>query len=238
MIRISVPRGAFRAYTEALREEAAKQISAAVAARTRALEKAVEAQIAGAGLGKFAKTVQSRVYPPGKPSIGASGLVWSKAKEVVNAFAAGVTIQGKGGGWLAIPTPEVAQIRGFSSIEAAPGGGVRGVGPKRARISPQSFQAATGLKLDFVYTGKGTAFLVARGVAGANGKGFRPATKGRLRRGAVARTFVAFILRRQVTLRRRLDIPALLRAEQPQFREAITAAIAAASTKVQGAFRA
>jgi len=208
-------------------EEMAKQVTAVMASRTRGLEKTIEGAIAASGLGaRLPRTMQSNVYPKGKPSLGAAGIVWSKATEVIEAFGNGVVIQGKDGGWLAIPTPEVAKIRGFRAIEAVQGGGVRGVGRKTARITPKSFQAATGLRLQFIYTGTQIAFLIATGVTSNNRLGFAPATKQRLRRGRVQKSFLAFWLIRQVTLRKRFDLAAMVAAERPQLAAALADAIA------------
>lgn len=80
------------------------------------------------------------------------------------------TNRAKGGTWLAIPT------------EAA---GARG----RARdLTPGEWERRTGIRLQFVYTGKGkTAFLVAKGVKANNGSGaLRSATTLRKRRDAQA----------------------------------------------------
>lgn len=76
----------------------------------------------------------------------------------------------KNGTWLAIPT------------EAA---GARG----RARdLTPGEWERRTGIRLQFVYTGKGkTAFLVAKGLKANNGSGaLRSATTLRKRRDAQA----------------------------------------------------
>ena len=73
---------------------------------TDGLKTELRNQITGAGLGqRLANTWRGEVYPKGKQSIKAAGLVYSRAPEVVGAHDRGATIRSKDGFWLAIPLP-------------------------------------------------------------------------------------------------------------------------------------
>ena len=85
------------------------------------LKGSLRKQVVVAGLGaRLSRTWRGRTYA--NKGHDAASLVWSKAAQIVRAFDKGAVIKGKGGRWLAIPTP------------AAP---KRGVGGKR--ITPATF---------------------------------------------------------------------------------------------------
>lgn len=228
-IDTKIARARLDAFPKAYRDAMAKTITETMRVQGRALEKAIEARIAGSGLGdRLPRAMKSEVYPnKGRVSMGATAYVHAGASDpIIDAFANGAEITGKDGGWLAIPSPRVAQVRGYRAVEAAPGGGVAGVGRKTARITPASFQAATGLKLDYVYTGGAVAFLFARGVRSTNRLGYAPGTKRRSAQGRAEESFIAFFLVRRVSLRKRFDLTALAAEAQAALRPALADAIA------------
>lgn len=160
-------------------------------------------QVRAAGFSKdptrLANTWRSATYPRagvGPRTLRPAGLVWSEAPAIIEAFSAGTVIRARGGGWLAIPTP---QVRAMGVSRASGRSGERGMTPGR-------FERQTGMKLRFVYTKKRAAFLVVDGIAGRNGRGFRQATSGRQRQGRKVETFIAFVLVKQVSPRKRLDV--------------------------------
>ena len=78
-------------------------------------------QVVAAGLGaRLSRSWRGRTFA--NKGHDAASLVWSKAAQIVRAFEEGAMIKGKGGTWLAIPTPAVPK---------------RGVGGKR--ITPTTF---------------------------------------------------------------------------------------------------
>lgn len=214
---VSVPTGAFASLAEDAKAALSKRITEAMRKEGRALEKDMERATSAAGLGKLTKTWNSKVFPEGKDSIGPAIWVWSKAPLPMRAFTQGVTIRGKDGGWLAIPTPEAARFRGVS----------RDGGSRRQRITPGGFERATGMKLQFVYTGTNIAFLIATNAARHRNaaRGFRARTAAEVRRGRREEKFLAFWLIRQVTLRKRVDLAALVQAAIARLKGSLAEAV-------------
>jgi len=158
------------------------------------LKGSLRKQVVSAGLGaRLSRTWRGRTYP--NRGHDAASLVWSKAPQIVRAFAEGAVIRAKGGRWLAIPTP------------AAP---KRGVGGKR--ITPATFPVERHGPLRLVKRRGRTALLVVDGVrvssttgrVGRRAKGDGRTKSGGYRKGIA--TVVMFVLVRQVRLRKRLDV--------------------------------
>ena len=142
------------------------------------------------GLGRrLANAWRSTVYGKGR-SLGAAGLVFSKAPKLHRAFSQGVTIRSERGLWLAIPT------------EAAPKRGTDG-----KRISPSNFPEVSMGELRFVYRRGRTGLLVVDGLRARTGRrgGFARESERARTRGQTA-TVVMFVLVKQVRLRRRIDL--------------------------------
>jgi len=182
----------------------ARGATAAVGKVTRGGRDRLRRQVQNAGLGsRVANAWRDRVYPGGgKVSLGAAGLVWSKAPDIVRAFDDGTVIRSSNGFWLAIPTPQAPK---------------RGEGGKK--LTPSNFPEHRFGPLRFVPAVKGNgrsgrvALLVVDNVRiGKTGKaravkGGQFTKAGRLKKG-VAST-VMFILVPQVRLSKRLDIGAV-----------------------------
>lgn len=187
-----------------------KALQAEVAAGERAVTSAVRAaalgaqaelrgQVRSAGLGaRLPKTIRTKLYPSSGVSLGAAGLVFSKAPQILRGFEEGATIRSKDGLFLAIPTP------------AAP---KRGVGGKR--ISPSNFPEHRFGPLRFVPRPGKFSLLVVDAQRARRGKrgGFTRATvrKATRTRGEVVAlsgltTVPMFILVPQVRLKKRLDL--------------------------------
>lgn len=222
---VTVPTRAWEGLADSVKAAAAKQITAAMKTEARTLEKAIEAATAAAGLGKLEKTWHSDVYPKGKDVLGPAIMVWTKAPLPMRAFTQGVTIQSTNGGWLAIPTPAAARYRGVSRS-----GGVR-----RQRITPGGFERATGMKLQFVFTGARAALLFAtRGVQHRNAaRGHRAMTEGERRRGRPEDRFLAFWLVRSATIPKKFDLNTLVSASRARIKAALAAAVAQAATEIR-----
>ena len=97
---------------------------------TDGLKTELRSQVTGAGLGqRLANTWRGEVYPKGKLSIKAAGLVYSRAPVIVGAHDQGATIRSKDGFWLAIPLPAA------------------GKGPRGKRMTPGLWEKLRGQRL-------------------------------------------------------------------------------------------
>ena len=158
---------------------------------TDGLKTELRNQITGAGLGqRLANTWRGEVYPKGKLSIKAAGLVYSRAPEVVGAHDRGATIRSKDGFWLALPLPAA------------------GKGPRGKRMTPGLWEKLRGQRLRFIYRRGKPSLLVAENQRARQGQrgGFSAASQ---KAQATARGLVTvpmFLLVPQVTLKKKLDI--------------------------------
>ena len=169
---------------------AERSVTASVRESAEGLKSELRAQVTAAGLGvRLANTWRSRVYPQGRPSISAAGMVWSNAPTIVRAFDEGPVIRSKDGFWLAIPLP-------------AAGKGRRG-----KKLTPGEWERLHGQRLRFVYRRGRPSLLVADNQRARGGKrgGFALASGKAIAAGRVA-TVAIFLLVPQVHLRKRLNI--------------------------------
>lgn len=227
-LTIGFPGAELRGFSEDFRRGLAREFTREMRTTAEDLRQALRNDTAAAGLGKLAPTWQRpRVYPEGREHISPGAIVSSKAPLPMRAFTEGAVIRGKGGGWLAIPTPQVAKMRGFASVESKAGGGLAGVGPRRARITPAGFVAATGLHLRMVYQSSKRAFLVASGVgAGRSRLGVRRLTARERARGRAATAeFIAFFLIPQAVIRKRIDAAGRTRTAGSLLQSRLVAAV-------------
>ena len=158
------------------------------------LKGSLRRQVVAAGFGaRLSRTWRGRTYA--NKGHDAASLVWSKAPQIVRAFDLGAVIKGKGGRWLAIPTP------------AAP---KRGVGGKR--LTPATFPTQRHGPLRMVRRSGRTALLVVDGVrigASTGRVGRRAKGGGRTKSGGFKQgiaTVAMFVLVPQVKLRKRLNV--------------------------------
>ena len=158
------------------------------------LKGSLRKQVVAAGLGaRLSRTWRGKTYV--NKGHDAASLVWSKAPQIALAFDKGVVIKGKGGNWLAIPTP------------AAP---KRGVGGKR--ITPATFPTARHGPLRMVRRSGRSALLVVDGVrvsaqtgrVGRQAKGGGRTKSGSFKQGIA--TVAMFVLVPRVKLKKRLNV--------------------------------
>ena len=158
------------------------------------LKGSLRKQVVAAGLGaRLSRTWRGRTYV--NKGHDAASLVWSKAAQIVRAFDEGVVIKGKGGNWLAIPTP------------AAPKRGING-----KRITPATFPTARHGPLRMVRRSGRSALLVVDGVrvsaqsgrVGRQAKGGGRTKSGSYKQGIA--TVVMFVLVPRVKLKKRLNV--------------------------------
>ena len=171
---------------------AERAVTAGVQAATNGLKSDLRSQIVTAGLGpRLARTWRGEIYPKGQPSIGAAGLVWSKAPGIVRIYEDGATIRSTRGLYLAIPTPAAGKY-----------------GDGGAKITPGGWERRTGQRLRFVYRRGAASLLVADNLRARSGKrgGFAKASAAALRTGRGLASVPIFILVPQVTFRKRLDV--------------------------------
>ncbi len=169
-----------------------KAVTAGIREATNGLKLDLRQQIIGAGLGqRLANTWRSEVYPKSQNSIRAAGLVFSKAPNIVRAYADGAVIRSKHGFFLAIPTPAAGKY-----------------GDGKQKINPGLWERLHGARLKFVYRRRGPSLLVAENLRTRTGKrgGFAKASASGLRTGRGLATVPMFILVPQVMIRKRLDV--------------------------------
>lgn len=143
-------------------------VTAGVREATNGLKLDLRQQITGAGLGRrLANTWRSEVYPKGKKSIRAAGLVFSKAPNIVRAYADGAVIRSRHGFFLAIPTQAAGRY-----------------GDGKKKMTPGLWERMHGARLKFVYRRRAPSLLVAENRRARTGKrggfGLRPRRPDRL----------------------------------------------------------
>ncbi len=171
-------------------QTAERAVTTGIKEATNGLKLNMRRQVLSAGLGqRMANTWRGNVYPKGKNSIRAAGLVYTKASKIMAGFDEGTVIRSKDGWWLAVPTPNAPK---------------RGIGGKR--ISPSNFPEHRFGKLRFVYRKNGPSLLVADNVQASYKRktgelsGFRKASKRNLKTGKNLSTVVMFFLVPQVKM--------------------------------------
>lgn len=170
-----------------------RAVQRGISQSTLSLKGLLRSQITGSQLGgRLAGSVRSEVYPKGKPSINAAGLVFTKAPKLVEAFDTGPLIRSENGFWLAIPMPNI------------------GKGARGKKLTPGEWEKRTGRQLRFVYRRGRTALLVDEGKKAPGNVFVRRRTRGGTRlmepRTFKNRIVPIFTLVPQVKLRKRLDI--------------------------------
>ncbi len=170
---------------------AEQAVTQSIREATDGLKTELRNQITGAGLGqRLANTWRGEVYPKGKQSIKAAGLVYSRAPEVVGAHDQGATIRSKDGFWLAIPLPAA------------------GKSPRGKRMTPGLWEKLRGQRLRFIYRRGKPSLLVAENQRARQGQrgGFSVASQKAQANGRGLVTVPMFLLVPQVTLKKKFDI--------------------------------
>jgi hypothetical protein len=159
------------------------------------LKMALRQQVRTANLGtRMEKTWQDEVFPKSGNSANAAVIVYSKAPKIIAAFDNGVYIKSKSGTFLAIPTKN-APRRGFDGKQVTPTnwpehrfGKLRLVKTKRALLLVADNLTAS-------YRRKDKSF-----------RGFRRASDKAIKANRRLATVVMFILVRQISLPKKLDV--------------------------------
>jgi len=191
MIEIKLTLAADLDAEAAVADVKAEATSAVVQAAAR-LKQALRDQVTAAGLGeRLAKTWRSAVTSSAE---GPSATVFSKAPVIIQAFDQGATIVARNGGrWLAIPTAAVPRRPGRGSGRRLTPVEVEALYNRDLRTIPARTGHSAYLVMDFL-------------IAARSGRGYRPATAGRLAQGRRPESVLMFVLVPQVTLSKRLDV--------------------------------
>ncbi|MER2520950.1 MAG: DUF6441 family protein [Bdellovibrionales bacterium] len=170
--------------------KAAEQaVMSGVKQATGGLKLELRSQVTNAGLGdRLSKTWRGEIYPKGQQSVNAAGYVWSKAPQIISAFAEGVTIRSKHGRFLAIPTQYVIRRQ-------------------NKRLTPADF-AEAGIPLRYVppQGARHVGLLVVDNFRVTSKGKARVASPTALKTGRGLATIVMFILIPQASLKKRFDI--------------------------------
>lgn len=197
---------------EQLAKETAAKVTAGVREATAATRDDVREETfhAFGWSNRLPKAWRMRVFPEGGDSLDAAGWVAVKntAADIIASAMNAMVIRARNGPWLAVPL--LKESGRFGLKAGATNFRSRGA---RERVTPAGWERRTGMKLRFVPDGPSRAFLVAdaaqrtRGlVAPYRGKG-----RGSKLYGPGGRTFVVFLLVRQVRTKKRLDLDAVTR---------------------------
>lgn len=135
--------GNFSQILETEYKKGADAVTLGIINATDGLKNAMRSQVKSSGLSsRLANTWRGQVYPKGKKSISAAGVVYSKAPKIMAGFEYQTVIRSQNGLWLAIPTEAI---------------------PKRAlgkKMTPTIYEKARGIKLRFVYRPHNVSLLV------------------------------------------------------------------------------
>jgi len=193
MIRIktSIEGDGVTSWVTRQRRQLALAVTAGVTAATEGLKTELRAEVERAGLGdRLPRAVHSQIYPSGRTSLQAAGLVHPNGKgaaRLFDLFTEGAVIRGRNGFYLAIPTEAAGKLG-----RQSPGG---------QKMTPSLWEQRHGTALRFVYR-RGQPSLLVADPMGRAGSSPRP----RPRRRGVGKqtTLVIFLLVPQVTIRPRL----------------------------------
>ncbi|MEI3582155.1 MAG: DUF6441 family protein [Alphaproteobacteria bacterium] len=124
-------------------QNAAHAVTSGIKQATDGLKGSMRAQVKSSGLSsRLANTWRGDVYPKGKQSIFAAGVVYTKAPQIMEGFEFETVIRGKNGLWLAIPTEAVKK---------------KVYGKK---MTPALYEQYKRVKLRFIYRPYGGSLLV------------------------------------------------------------------------------
>lgn len=187
MFRLEVSDRDLSAAADEIIRDILRELRTAIDEETRGLEKDLEGITRMAVPGKLWRAWTSETFPTGgRIARAPEGEVYVKGGDRAQGAMVFHTqtgrIRSKDGQYLAIPT-KAAGSRG-----------------RKRNLTPGEWERITGQRLDFIYTKRKFALLVANGVTNARTGSFRQATarraKGDARRGVVreARPVVIFVL--------------------------------------------
>lgn len=135
--------GKLSEYLENEYKKGAIAVTKGITHATDGLKNAMRSQVKFSGLSnRLANTWRGNVYPKGKKSISAAGVVYSKVPKIMVGFEYQTVIRGKDGFWLAIPTPAIPKK----------------IGGKKT--TPALYEKIKGIQLRYVYRSNQASLLV------------------------------------------------------------------------------
>lgn len=138
-----VLQGKLSEYLDSEYKKGADAVTKGITNATDGLKNAMRLQVKSSGLSnRLANTWRGNVYPKGKKSISAAGVVYSKAPKIMAGFEYQTVIRGKDGFWLAIPTPAIPKK----------------IGGKKT--TPALYEKIKGIRLRYVYRPNQASLLV------------------------------------------------------------------------------
>lgn len=124
-------------------QNCAHAVTTGIKNATNGLKTSLRNQVKSSGLGgRLANTWRGDVYPSGKNSVSAAGVVYTKAQKILEGFEYTSVIRSQNGFWLAIPTLAIKK-RVFNK-----------------RMTPALYEKWKGVRLRFVYRANGVSLLV------------------------------------------------------------------------------
>lgn len=138
-----VLQGKLSEYLESEYKKGAEAVTKGITNATDGLKNAMRSQVKSSGLScRLANTWRGNVYPKGKKSISAAGVVYSKVPKIMQSFEYGLVVRGKDGFWLAIPTPAIPKK----------------IGGKKT--TPALYEKIKGIRLRYIYRPNQASLLV------------------------------------------------------------------------------
>lgn len=135
--------GKLSEYLESEYKKGAEAVTKGITNATDGLKNAMRSQVKSSGLSnRLANTWRGNVYPKGKKSISAAGVVYSKVPKIMVGFEYQTVIRGKDGFWLAIPTPAIPKK----------------IGSKKT--TPALYEKIKGIRLRYIYRSNQASLLV------------------------------------------------------------------------------
>ena len=143
---------------------------------------------------RLANAWRGETFPRSRPSLDPAAYVYSRAPKLMDVFTRGATIYPTDGRrYLAIPTDNVPNRRGARGAVAA--------------MTPLDVEVLFNQDLIIRRGRNGHLLAFVSAVPGSRGRGFKPATRGRLAKGREVRLVLMFTLVRQSVIRRRFRRP-------------------------------
>lgn len=197
-LKLEVETAQLRGVSEQIVSDILRGATDTVHVATKVLERELEALFKATIKGNAWRVWKSAVYPrAGQPSYTPAGEVFAngnrRSKGMVSYWTQPGVNRPEGGQWLAIPLP-------------AAGPNTRG-----RELTPGEWERRNGMRLQFVYTGRRFAMLVAVSTAAKSGRGVRKLTARRAAQGRDEETVPIFLLIPQQRHANRISLDAPVR---------------------------
>lgn len=193
-MKINVTANGFRELLDDIEGDIAGAATGAMRETLPEARAELKAQVVSAGLGtRLANTWRGETYPQSRRSLNPAGMIWSRAPDIIDAFARGAKIVPVAGSrYLAIPSDNVPRA-----------GGRRG---STRRMSPVEVQGAFNQELIFRRGDRGRLLAFVSVIKARRGGAYRRATKGRLAQGRERELVLMFTMVPTVRLPKLLDL--------------------------------